>query len=577
MSNEELKDKIVIAEDDPITQLLLKSTLKKWGLEPINIQDGRDALELIKDSDEPMIVLLDWLMPGMDGIDIVKKLRSERKEIPHYVIMLTSKKEKKDVIHALEAGADDFLSKPFDTEELKARIKVGLRLVELHRELNKAVKSANRLAEFIAHYDQTTGLPNRVLFTESIEKLVDEGQSAALIQVNIDRFKRINQAKGLELGDLLLNYFGARLQDCFEEEAVVARIAADEFGVLIPFGKGCAYSTDEIVNFLYAKSQRIHTRMAEPFPIDEGVTVTVSIGAAPVTCEIALEPEEFLRRVDMALRKAKARGGNQTVIHDRKMEEEVRLRYELEKDLAEGISNGQLRLFLQAQVDSRGIFHGAEALVRWFHPDKGVVSPGLFIPVAEESSLILRIGNWVLGEVCELLVRYPAEDFSISVNISPKQFAQEDFVDTVMSIVTEKSAPASRIILEITEGLLINDMDDVAEKMVTLSKAGFRFSIDDFGTGYSSLSYLKSLPISEIKIDRAFIKGLPQDEDSGAIVRAIFMMARAFGLKVVAEGVETREQADFLDRSGKVIHQGFLFSRPEQAEKVIESWLKRDK
>ncbi len=577
MIEEYLKDKIIIAEDDPITELLLKSTLEKWGFDPTDVQDGQEALKLLRTAEEPRIVLLDWLMPGMDGIDIVKELRREEKENPHYVIMLTSKNEKKDVILALEAGADDFLSKPFDTDELKARIKAGLRLVGLHIQLKRAIKSANKLADFIAHYDQTTGLPNRVLFTERIDELVNNGQSAALILVNIDRFKRINQAKGLDLGDLLLNYFGARLQECFEEEAVVARIAADEFGVLIPFDGGCVYTTDEIINFLYAKAQRIHARMAERFPIDEGVNITVSIGAAPVTCEIALEPEEFLRRVDTALRKAKALGGNQTVIHDRKMEEEVRQRYDMEKDLAEGLDNGDLRLFLQAQVRPDGSFHGAEALVRWMHPKKGMISPGLFIPVAEESDLVLRIGRWVLNEVCELLCKYSREDFTLSVNISPKQFAREDFVDEILSAVSEKSVSPDRIILEVTEGLLINDMDEVAKKMIRLSRAGFRFSIDDFGTGYSSLSYLKSLPISEIKIDRTFVKGLPGDEDSRAIVKAIFLMAEALGMEVVAEGIESEGQAMFLSKAGNVIYQGFLFSKPAPAGDAIEHWLHKDK
>ncbi len=575
MLDQNLADKIVIAEDDPITQLLLRSTLEKWGFVPNNIINGQEALDVLKAADEPKIVLLDWLMPGKDGIDIVRELRQERKDIPHYVIMLTSKNEKEDIISALEAGADDFLSKPFDTDELKARIKVGLRLIGLHIQLKKAIRSANRLADFIAHYDQTTGLPNRLFFTEKIEAQVDSERSAALMLVNIDRFKVINQAKGLDLGDLLLNYFGARLQECFEEEAVVARIAADEFGILIPYVDGCACSVDDIIKFLYAKAQRIHTRMDEQFPIDDGINVTVSIGAAPITCEIAKEPEEFLRRADTALRKAKALGGNQTVIHDWKMEEEVRQRYKIERDLVDAISKNQLQLFLQAQVDGKGDFHGAEALVRWMHPDKGMINPGLFIPIAEESGLILRIGRWVLQEVCKLLQKYDKEKFSISVNISPKQFARADFVDEVVSIVNDMSVPADRLILEVTEGLLINDMDDVVEKMTKLSKAGFKFSIDDFGTGYSSLAYLKMLPISEIKIDRTFIKGLPEDDNNAAIVRAIFLMAQALGLKVVAEGVETEDQAYFLNEWGDVVHQGFLFSKPGPAVETLEYWLSK--
>jgi len=576
MPEELLKD-IIIAEDDPITLLLLKSSVKKWGFEPIDLKDGNAAFELIKSQKEPRIILLDWLMEGMDGIDIVKEVRKQKKDIPHYIIMLTSKNEKKDIVHALEVGADDFLSKPFDTDELKARVKVGLRLVGLHIQLNKAMKSARRLADFIAHYDQATGLPNRVFFTESIEKLLEKGRTGALMMINIDRFKLINQAKGLDLGDLLLNYFGARLRDCFEEGAIVARITADEFGVLIPFGRDCTYSIDEVVNFLDAKGQQVHSQMAGQFPIDKGVNITVSIGAAPIICDIALKAEEFLRRVDTALRKAKALGGNQTVIHDMKMEEEVRQRYELEKGLGQAIVKGQIKLFLQAQVDSQGRFHGAEALVRWIHPEKGLISPGLFIPIAEESDLILRIGRWVLEEVCELLGRYPGESFSVSVNISARQFARKDFVEEIMSVVSGKKVPANRIMLEITEGLLINDMEEVAKKMISLSRAGFGFSIDDFGTGYSSLSYLKSLPINEIKIDRAFIKGLPKDEDSKAIVRAIFLMADALGLKVVAEGVETREQAEFLNESGNVIHQGFLFSKPAPADEILDRWLGKNK
>ncbi len=578
MPEKYLQDKIIIAEDDPITLLLLKSTLEKWGFTPTEVQNGKEALELLRGDDEPRIVLLDWLMPGMDGIDIVRELRLHNQKIPHYVIMLTSKNEKKDIIHALEAGADDFLSKPFDTDELKARIKVGLRLTGLHIQLKKAMQSANRLAEFIAHYDQTTGLPNRVLFTERLESLLKEKKCAALMLVNIDRFKLINQAKGLDLGDMLLNYFGARLNDCFDEAAVAARIAADEFGVLVPFDKDntSECSTDDVVNFLYSKAQRIHTRMSERFPIDEGVSITVSVGAAPVSCDMGLEPEEFLRRADTALRKAKSLGGNQTVIYDKKMEEEVRQRYEIEKELAEGIEKDQLQLFLQAQVKQNGEFHGAEALIRWYHPVKGMISPGLFIPVAEEGGLILRIGRWVLEQVCRVLKAYPDEDFSISVNISPKQFARNDFVEEVVSIIEEMDVPAERIILEVTEGLLVDDIDKVASKMSSLSQLGFRFSIDDFGTGYSSLAYIKRLPITEIKIDRAFVRGLPDDENNAAIVKAIFLMAQALGLEVVAEGVETNEQAEFLERVGSnVIHQGFLFSKPAPALETLENWLKK--
>ncbi len=568
--DQEHKTRIIVAEDDPVTSLLLVSILKKWGYEPQNVNNGQTALSLLQEIDKPKVVLLDWLMPGMDGIDVVKELRKNSAESSHYIIMLTSRSEKGDIVSALEAGADDFIPKPFHPEELKARIDVGHRLLTLNQKLIKATENANRLAEFIAHYDQTTGLPNRVTFAERIEKIIAEKGSGALMLVNIDRFKLINQAKGLDLGDLLLNYFGARLKNLFDDDAVVARITADEFGVFLTHDTTPSH---DLTSYLMDQTNKIHVAMANPFPIDDGIHLTVSIGASPVTPEIQGQAEEFMRRADTALAKAKASGGNRTVIHDAAMEQEIRERYTIERELSVGIERQELRLFLQAQVNKEGRFIGTEALVRWQHPTRGLLPPGVFIAIAEESNLIVEIGSWMLEKVCQLLSDYEEEDFSISLNISPKQFYRREFVPEIIECIERYAIPAQRLILEVTEGLLIEDMNDVAAKMQTLAATGIRFSIDDFGTGYSSLSYLTQLPISEIKIDRAFIKDLPQDKHSGAIVDAIVAMAGTLGLKLVAEGVETQEQVAFLSKKGEMLFQGFFFSKPAPAAEILNHWL----
>ena len=235
------------------------------------------------------------------------------------------------------------------------------------------------------------------------------------------------------------------------------------------------------------------------------------------------------------------------------------------------LKNQELKLYLQMQYDYLHYPYGAEALLRWEHPEKGFVSPGIFIPIAEESELILDVSEWVLVEACSIINRLNERDFSISVNLSPRHFRKEDFVQHIKEIVRDTGADPRKLILEITEGLMIHDIKNVTEKMDELSGFGIRFSIDDFGTGYSSLTYIKRLPISEIKIDRSFIQGIPADENDTAIVNAIIAIGNNMNLKIVAEGVETREQVNFLkSRDPGILYQGFLFSRPGPWQEVMD-------
>ncbi len=562
---------IFIAEDDPVAQVLLEQNLRSWGHDPLVTANGQEALEILKGPESPNIALLDWMMPGLDGIEVVRELRKIRRDIPHYIIMITSKKELADIISALEAGADDFISKPFDPGELRARIDAGMRTITLQEKLVKARNEARKLADFIAHYDPLTGLPNRTAFKEQMREFCTSSKPALLMMINLDRFRVFNQAKGLEMGDVLLTRFGSRLKSVFPEEVTVAHFAADEFGVLIPVEETATYI--DMIGTIRKTSEKIHDTLKAPFPLDEGITVTVSIGAVPLKTE-GKTAEEFLRRADTALKRAKKNGGNQTVVYDADMELEIQERYAIERDLLHGIEAGHLRIYLQPQVTLDQKLEGAEVLVRWLDPDKGLVSPETFISISEESDLIITLGQWILHEACLLLSKHRAHPFTLSVNISPKHFHQPDFVDDVKEALRATDAPPNHLILEVTEGLLLKGYEDVADKMQALSGMGIRFSIDDFGQGYSSLAYLKKLPISELKIDKAFIDGIPTDKNDTILVKTIYALASSLGMKVVAEGVETEEQIAFLSQLGDMLYQGYYYSKPAPAAEILQKWVR---
>lgn len=282
-----------------------------------------------------------------------------------------------------------------------------------------------------------------------------------------------------------------------------------------------------------------------------------------------------IRRADTALHQAKAQGANQTVFFEAGMGESVAQNFQIEGELRQALERNELRLFLQPQMDVRERIVGAEALVRWMHPVRGMISPGVFIPVAEQSDLIVEIGKWVMREAALLVASRTADDadFRIAVNLSPRHFRKREFVPWLHDLIAETGARPDQITLEITEGLLIDNFRDVIAKINELTEQGFAFSIDDFGTGYSSLAYLQRLPIQELKIDQSFIRDSQENAGAAALVDTILAVAERMELAVVAEGVETQEQASFLfDRAPNIIQQGYLYSRPQPAEQVWIAW-----
>ncbi|BCK88093.1 hypothetical protein MIZ01_1894 [Sideroxyarcus emersonii] len=436
-------------------------------------------------------------------------------------------------------------------------------------EKKRAEAEINRLA----FYDTLTGLPNRALLLERTAQALATirriGQRSALISFNIDRFKTINDAGGQAMGDVLIKAVAERLSHILHQGDVVAHIAGDEFAILLtdlaPQQQAAAHMAMHISN-------RIHTELQEPFVIGaESITLTACLGIALFPGNDADSALDILRRGNTALHHAKTRGSGQTAFFDDTLDGNAKQRFETERELQQAIKRGDLQVFLQPQVEENGKCVGAEALVRWQHPQRGLIQPGAFIPIAEESNLIIEIGSWMFVEVCRLLAREDVATLPIriGVNISPRHFRQADFVEQIKDGLASTGADPTHLTLEVTEGMVIDNINDVVAKMNELSAMGIHFSMDDFGTGYSSLAYLKRLPIHELKIDKSFVQDLTIDPDDDALVEAILAVARLMHVKVVAEGVETPEQASFLNLRGQVVHQGYLFGRPEQAEKVI--------
>ena len=446
--------------------------------------------------------------------------------------------------------------------------------VAVGRDVTGRKKSEHRIHR-LAFYDVLTGLPNRRLLTERIDALLESAQAGAgfgaVMFIDLDHFKYINDARGHAVGDALLRNAAERLLRLVRNGDTVARIGGDEFVVLLAqLGHDASAATQAAL----AVAEKIRHALSDTFDIEgQAYSSSASIGVSLLP-KAGQTAHDLLREADTAMYRAKAGGRNGVALFEATMQAEVESRLTLEGDLANAIDNGEIAMHLQAQVDATGAAVGAELLMRWRRQDGSTVSPDIFIPIAEESGLILQLGAWALHQACLGVLRLERAGYALplSVNVSPSQFRQPGFVKQVRAILYETGAPASSLIFEVTEGLLVENMDDTIVRMRQLAALGIRLSIDDFGTGYSSLAYLTKMPLYEIKIDRSFIRDTPDDANGTAIVQSILAMAGHLGLRVVAEGVETREQADFLAANGAPGMQGYLFARPMPMPELI-TWL----
>ena len=427
----------------------------------------------------------------------------------------------------------------------------------------------------LAYFDSLTGLPNRSLQFECMDRVLDECKNTdtkgALILLNVDRFKTLNEARGHAVGDMLLCSISDRLRTVVETDGLLARMSADEFAVLVKKEVGHHADIDAVVARLL---DRIRVQLKLPIQLgDDELIASGSIGIATFPVNIEDNAGDVFRRADTAMHRAKQNGGNQSILFEPSMASVAEQRFKIERELRMAIPNGELMLYLQSQVNAAGVVVGAESLVRWQHPERGLVPPALFIPMAEETDLIVDVDVWVLRETCRFLARQDIYSLPIrvSVNISPRHFRQRSFVSSIKAILADTGADPTHLTLEVTEGLVIDNISEVITKMTELNLLGIHFSLDDFGTGYSSLSHLKRLPIQELKIDKTFVQDAPHDPDDAALVESVLAVAKHMQLNVVAEGVETQEQADFLNARAVVVHQGYLYGKPVPASQWVQN------
>ena len=439
-------------------------------------------------------------------------------------------------------------------------------------------KQAEEKINQLAFFDQLTELPNRTLLQDRLKQAMANSQRSglhgALLLIDLDYFKTLNDTLGHDMGDLLLKQVAQRLTECMREEDTVARLGGDEFVVMLV---SLSESQSEAASLIELVGGKINAALNIPFELKAvSYRISPSIGAS-VFLGQQTEIDTLLKQADLAMYKAKDAGRNTLRFFDPDMTLAVLKRASLDNDLREALQKKQFVLHYQAQMTG-GQVTGAEALLRWQHPERGLVFPDEFISVIEETGLILPVGQWVLDTVCKQLADWVTQaemsHLTVAVNISARQINHEDFVDQVLMAIDRSGANPERLKLELTESLLVNNVEDIIGKMTALKAKGVGFSLDDFGTGYSSLSYLKRLPLDQLKIDQSFVRDILTDPNDAEIAKMIIVLAESLGLAVIAEGVETEAQRDSLTQHGCHAYQGYFFSRPLPLDD-FESFVKR--
>jgi diguanylate cyclase len=554
--------RVMMVDDEPITLEVVQAFLEEAGYQNfILTSESANAMNVLA-AERPDVVLLDLMMPQVSGFDILKAMRADAtfRHIP--VIVLTSSTDAETKLKALALGATDYLAKPVDASELTSRLRNTL--------------AAKAYVDRIMYFDTLTGLHNRQMFVDHLDWTLRQakryGHTGALLHINIDRFKKINDALGPALGDELLKDAAKRFDKCIrvsdtlgqldEDKSLprLSRLGSDEFGVLL----GQLDKTEGAAIF----AQRVHESMAAPFEIGgREVFMTCSIGITIFPVD-GKDRNTLLQQAAVALGVAKERGGNTHCYFSKDLNDRSLQYLRLHSELRKAIDGKEFQLFFPPKIDTRTRqLIGAEALLRWNHPERGLVAPGEFIPFAEETGLIVPIGAWVFEEACRQITTWQAaglEPVRISVNISGRQFGESDFLTTIRDTLKQFAVDPGYLQIELTESILMENAAESIQILQQLKELGLKLSIDDFGTGYSSLSYLGRLPLDELKIDRSFLTAIGDktSEKSAPIVVAIIALAHSLDLSVVAEGVETEAQWTFVRDRGCDECQGYLFGRP---------------
>ena len=578
------KAKILVSDDDLNVRLLTRQCLEAEGMTVVEAANGPETLEVFV-HERPDLIFLDVEMPGMSGLEVCKRIRQmpQGETIP--IMIVTGSDDRQSIDQGYEAGATQYKTKPVNWGLLGRDVHYMLRASNA---FNALKRQEDRL-RYLAYYDPLTSLPNRRSFNEQLNRILKRSQrrksNAALLFIDLDHFKRINDSIGHGRGDRLLVEIAKRLtvelreddainyltennaEDGSEQEGSteIARLGGDEFTVVL----------SDVPNIAHVESiaKRILDSLSEPIPLQShNPVVTPSIGIALFPHD-GTDPDTLVRNADTAMYVAKAEGRACFRFYDEKMNATAVQQLKMEEELRHALRHDELELRYQPQVDIKnGKVVSMEALVRWNHPERGMVSPIEFIPVAERTGQIIELGEWVLSEVarhCSYWDTLPIDRFRVCVNISPLQFNQTDLPDYIAKFLKKSNLDAKRLELEFTESAIMTDAQTNIEKLTELKAIGLDLAVDDFGTGYSSLSYLKRFPIDTLKIDQSFVADL-HTADGAAIIDAILALAKALNLRVIAEGIETKEQLKYLVNRDCALLQGYYFSRPIHPDDVPE-------
>jgi diguanylate cyclase (GGDEF)-like protein len=554
---------LLLVDDEAMNRDALSRRLARRGYTVLTAESGAAALEMVG-AHRVDAVLLDVMMPGMSGLETLRRLRESRSVSDLPVIMVTAKDRTEDVVEALDLGANDYVTKPIDFPIALARIRTQV--------------TARRA-------DPLTGLPNRAMFMDRVDRLIagsgpSPAASFAVLFLDIDRFKLVNDSLGHLAGDELLVGVARRLEQSLRAtdavsravgEHTLARLGGDEFTVLLHGVRSAAEAA--------GVAERLLSAVSRPFEIQGSeVVVSISIGLVMNATRYG-RAEDMVRDADTAMYHAKAEGKARFSVFDTSMLAAIEERMQLESDLRLALARQELHLYYQPIVElATGRLCGFEALLRWHHPQRGIVGPSQFVPAAEEMGLIVAIGLWAIREACQQMQAWGREfpgcaALTINVNLSARQCMHGELVPNVQRILEETGLAAERLKLEITEGIVLENSEDVIGVLNALRALGVQLGLDDFGTGYSALSYLRQFPFQTLKIDRSFIDGM-QAAGSTEIIKAIISLAGGLAMDVTAEGIETAQQVSDL-RDLECQHgQGFFFFKPltkEDARAVLRS------
>jgi predicted signal transduction protein with EAL and GGDEF domain len=573
--------KILVSDDDQIVRLLTRQCLEAENMVVVEAANGPETIDVFV-RERPDLVFLDVEMPGMSGLEVCRRIRQmpQGESIP--IMIVTGSDDRQSIDQGFEAGATQYKTKPVNWSLLGRDVQYMLRASNA---FNALKRQEDRL-RYLAYYDPLTSLPNRRSFTEQLSRIIKRsqrrGSNAALMFIDLDHFKRINDSIGHGRGDRLLveiakrltvelreddaiNYFGESHDEDSEGEGEteIARLGGDEFTVVLSDVPDIAHV--EVV------AKRILQSLSEPIPLQShNPVVTPSIGIA-LYPQDGLDPDTLVRNADTAMYVAKAEGRACFRFYDERMNAKAVEQLKMEEDLRLGMQRGELELRYQPQIDVQtGAVVSLEALVRWKHPERGMISPVEFIPVAERTGQIIELGEWVMMEVARHYKYWDSlelGDFRICVNISPLQFNQANLPQYFSEYLAKTNIKPERIELELTESAIMTDAETNIAKLRELKKIGMALAVDDFGTGYSSLSYLKRFPIDTLKIDQSFVADL-DSPDGAAIVDAIIALSKTLQLRVIAEGIETEEQMNYLIEKQCDLLQGYHFARPIYPEDV---------